>query len=104
MKWNSPWGVGCPGWHIECSAMGEKYLGNSIDIHTGGIDHKQIHHENEIAQNDAKEGKQVVKNWMHVEFLQVDGGKMGKSLGNLYTLDQLIEKDTLLLISDISIF
>ena len=92
MKWNSPWGVGCPGWHIECSAMGEKYLGNSIDIHTGGIDHKQIHHENEIAQNDAKEGKQVVKNWMHVEFLQVDGGKMGKSLGNLYTLDQLIEK------------
>lgn len=92
MKWESPWGVGCPGWHIECSAMGEKYLGNSIDIHTGGIDHKPIHHENEIAQNDAKEGKQVVKNWMHVEFLQVDGGKMGKSLGNLYTLDQLIEK------------
>lgn len=92
MKWESPWGIGCPGWHIECSAMGEKYLGSSIDIHTGGIDHKPIHHENEIAQNDAKEGKQVVKNWMHVEFLQVDGGKMGKSLGNLYTLDELIEK------------
>lgn len=92
MKWNSPWGVGCPGWHIECSAMGEKYLGNSIDIHTGGIDHKPIHHENEIAQNDAKEGKRVVKNWMHVEFLQVDGGKMSKSLGNLYTLDDLIKK------------
>lgn len=92
MKWNSPWGVGCPGWHIECSAMGEKYLGNSIDIHTGGIDHKPIHHENEIAQNDAKEGKRVVKNWMHVEFLQVDGGKMSKSLGNLYTLDNLIKK------------
>lgn len=92
MKWESPWGVGCPGWHIECSAMGEKYLGNSIDIHTGGIDHKSIHHENEIAQNDAKEGKQVVKTWMHVEFLQVDGGKMGKSLGNLYTLDELIER------------
>ena len=92
MKWDSPWGVGCPGWHIECSAMGEKYLGNKIDIHTGGIDHKPIHHENEIAQNDAKEGKQVVKNWMHVEFLQVDGGKMSKSLGNLYTLDDLIEK------------
>lgn len=92
MKWESPWGVGCPGWHIECSAMGEKYLGTSIDIHTGGIDHKPIHHENEIAQNDAKEGKQVVKKWMHVEFLQVDGGKMGKSLGNLYTLDELIEK------------
>lgn len=92
MKWNSPWGVGCPGWHIECSAMGEKYLGNSIDIHTGGIDHKPIHHENEIAQNDAKKGKRVVKNWMHVEFLQVDGGKMSKSLGNLYTLDDLIKK------------
>ncbi len=92
MKWNSPWGVGCPGWHIECSAMGEKYLGNSIDIHAGGIDHKPIHHENEIAQNDAKEGKRVVKNWMHVEFLQVDGGKMSKSLGNLYTLDDLIKK------------
>lgn len=92
MKWNSPWGVGCPGWHIECSALGEKYLGHSIDIHTGGIDHRPIHHENEIAQNDAKEGKQVVKNWMHVEFLQVDGKKMSKSLGNLYTLDQLIEK------------
>ena len=92
MKWNSPWGVGCPGWHIECSAMGEKYLGNTIDIHTGGIDHKPIHHENEIAQNDAKVGKQVVKNWMHVEFLQVDGGKMGKSLGNLYTINELIEK------------
>ncbi len=92
MKWPSPWGTGCPGWHIECSALGEKYLGNSIDIHTGGIDHKPIHHENEIAQNDAKEGKQVVKNWMHVEFLQVDGGKMSKSLGNLYTLNQLIEK------------
>ena len=92
MKWPSPWGTGCPGWHIACSALGEKYLGNSIDIHTGGIDHKPIHHENEIAQNDAKEGKQVVKNWMHVEFLQVDGGKMSKSLGNLYTLNQLIEK------------
>ncbi len=92
MKWNSPWGEGCPGWHIECSAMGRKYLGNSIDIHTGGIDHKPIHHENEIAQNDAYEGRQVVKNWMHTEFLQVDGGKMSKSLGNLYTLDQLNEK------------
>ena len=92
MKWESPWGVGCPGWHIECSAMGQKYLGETIDIHTGGIDHKPIHHENEIAQNDAKLGKQVVKNWMHVEFLQVDGGKMGKSLGNLYTINELIEK------------
>lgn len=92
MKWDSPWGVGCPGWHIECSAMGQKYLGTNIDIHTGGIDHKSIHHENEIAQNDAKVGKQVVQKWMHVEFLQVDSGKMSKSLNNIYTIDQLIEK------------
>ena len=92
MKWDSPWGIGCPGWHIECSAMGEKYLGDKIDIHTGGIDHKSIHHENEIAQSDAKEGHKVVKCWMHTEFLQVNGGKMSKSLGNLYTLDRLIEK------------
>ncbi len=92
MKWDSPWGVGCPGWHIECSAMGEKYLGNKIDIHTGGIDHKPIHHENEIAQNDCKVGKRVVDKWMHCEFLQVDGGKMSKSLNNIYTIDQLVEK------------
>lgn len=93
MKWDSPWGVGCPGWHIECSAMGQKYLGTKIDIHTGGIDHKQIHHENEIAQNDSKTGKKVVDKWMHCEFLQVDGGKMSKSLNNIYTIDQLIEKE-----------
>lgn len=92
MQWQSPWGMGYPGWHIECSCMGKKYLGDSIDIHTGGIDHKSIHHENEIAQSDSLEGKQVVKNWMHVEFLQVDGGKMGKSLGNLYLLSDLEEK------------
>lgn len=92
MKWDSPWGVGCPGWHIECSAMGQKYLGDRIDIHTGGIDHKPIHHENEIAQNDSKVGKQVVDKWVHCEFLQVDGGKMSKSLNNIYTIDQLIEK------------
>jgi cysteinyl-tRNA synthetase len=92
MKWESPWGIGCPGWHIECSAMGQKYLGDRIDIHTGGIDHKPIHHENEIAQNDCKVGKKVVDKWMHCEFLQVDGGKMSKSLNNIYTIDQLIEK------------
>lgn len=92
MKWDSPWGVGCPGWHIECSAMGEKYLGNRVDIHTGGIDHKPIHHENEIAQNDAKSDKKVVDKWMHCEFLQVDGGKMGKSLNNMYTINELQEK------------
>jgi cysteinyl-tRNA synthetase len=92
MKWDSPWGVGCPGWHIECSAMGQKYLGDRIDIHTGGIDHKPIHHENEIAQNDGKVGKQVVDKWLHCEFLQVDGGKMSKSLNNIYTIKQLVEK------------
>lgn len=89
MQWDSPWGKGYPGWHIECSVIGDKYFGDSIDIHTGGIDHKPVHHENEIAQSDAYYGKQVVKHWMHLEFLQIDSGKMGKSLGNTYTLDDL---------------
>lgn len=92
MKWDSPWGIGYPGWHIECSVIGNKYLGEYIDIHTGGVDHKTIHHENEIAQSDGLCGHQVVKFWMHVEFLQVDGGKMGKSLNNMYTLDDLKAK------------
>ncbi|KAI4453930.1 cysteinyl-trna synthetase [Holotrichia oblita] len=92
MKWESPWGIGCPGWHIECSAMSKDCLGSSFDIHTGGIDHLPIHHENEIAQNDAAAGKQVVKYWMHNEFVQVDGGKMSKSLNNIYTVSQLKEK------------
>lgn len=91
MKWDSPWGVGCPGWHIECSAMSGDILGEHFDIHTGGIDHKSIHHENEIAQNDCAWGHKVVEFWMHNEFLQVDGGKMSKSLGNIYTIDQLSE-------------
>ncbi len=89
MQWQSPWGMGYPGWHIECSAMGKKFLGDAIDIHTGGIDHLTVHHENEIAQSNALEGKQVVKRWMHVDFLQVDGGKMSKSLGNIFTVDDL---------------
>lgn len=92
MKWESPWGLGYPGWHIECSAIGRKYLGDHIDIHTGGVDHKPIHHENEIAQSDSLEGHKVVNTWMHLEFLQVNGGKMGKSLGNLYTLDDLAKQ------------
>lgn len=92
MQWQSPWGMGYPGWHIECSAIGKKYLKDHIDIHTGGIDHKPVHHENEIAQGDALEGHQVVKNWMHLEFLQIDGGKMSKSLGNLYTIKDLENK------------
>ena len=89
MKWESPWGVGYPGWHIECSAIGKKFLGDHIDIHTGGVDHKTIHHENEIAQSDCLEGHKVVHFWMHLEFLQIDGGKMSKSLNNIFTLSDL---------------
>ncbi len=92
MKWESPWGLSYPGWHIECSAMGRKYLGDEFDIHTGGIDHIPTHHENEIAQSKGLTGKVPARFWMHVEFLQVDGGKMSKSLGNIYTLDQLQER------------
>ena len=92
MKWDSPWGVGCPGWHIECSVMSTDILGEHIDIHTGGIDHKTVHHENEIAQNDACMGHEVVKCWMHCAFLQVDGGKMSKSLNNIYTIEDLEKK------------
>ena len=92
MKWESPWGLSYPGWHLECSAMGKKYLGKEFDIHTGGVDHIPTHHENEIAQSKGCTGHVPAKRWMHVEFLQVDGGKMSKSLGNTYTLDQLQEK------------
>ena len=92
MKWDSPWGVGCPGWHIECSSMGRALLGDRFDIHTGGIDHRTVHHEDEIAQNDAYSSHRVVNYWIHNNFLQVDGGKMSKSLGNCYTLKDLKEK------------
>ena len=92
MKWESPWGLSYPGWHIECSAMGKKYLGEQFDIHTGGIDHIPTHHENEIAQSKGLTGKIPAQYWMHVEFLQVDGGKMSKSLGNVYTWDELKNK------------
>ena len=92
MKWDSAWGKAYPGWHLECSAMGRKYLGGEFDIHTGGIDHIPTHHENEIAQSKGVSGKIPAKAWMHCEFLQVDGGKMSKSLGNTYTLDVLKEK------------
>lgn len=92
MKWESPWGPSYPGWHLECSAMSRKYLGEVFDIHTGGVDHIPIHHENEIAQSKGAFGKIPAKIWMHVEFLQVDGGKMSKSLGNVYTISQLEEK------------
>jgi cysteinyl-tRNA synthetase len=92
MQWDSPWGRGYPGWHIECSAMSTAYLGERIDIHSGGIDHVPVHHEGEIAQNDAALGHQVVRRWMHNEFLLIDGGRMGKSLGNFYTVDDLIDR------------
>ena len=89
MKWQSPWGLGYPGWHIECSTMGRKYLGDTFDIHTGGVDHIPVHHENELAQSEGLTGKLQARFWMHVEFLQVDGGKMSKSLGNCYLIDEL---------------
>ncbi len=92
MQWESPWGMGFPGWHIECSAMSRKYLGEVFDIHSGGIDAVPVHHENEIAQNEARAGKKTVNYWMHGEFMMVDGGKMSKSLGNVYTIAQLREK------------
>lgn len=89
MQWESPWGMGYPGWHIECSAMSMKYLGETFDIHSGGVDHIPIHHENEIAQNEALTGKKSVNYWLHGEFMLVDNGKMSKSLGNVYTVDDL---------------
>ena len=92
MKWNTFWGLCYPGWHLECSAMSRKYLGETFDIHTGGIDHIPIHHENEIAQSKGATGKIPANNWMHCEFLLVNGGKMSKSLNNLYTLKDLEEK------------
>lgn len=93
MKWDSPWGKSYPGWHLECSAIGRKFLGEHFDIHTGGIDHVPIHHENEIAQSKGATGKVPANYWMHTEFLLVDGGKMSKSLGNVYTLDELQERN-----------
>lgn len=92
MKWESPWGLSYPGWHLECSAMSRKYLGDEFDIHTGGIDHIPTHHENEIAQSKGATGKIPARFWMHSEFLLIDGGKMSKSLNNTYTLENLKEK------------
>ncbi|MFA5887559.1 MAG: cysteine--tRNA ligase [Candidatus Nanoarchaeia archaeon] len=93
MQWDSPWGRGFPGWHIECSAMSMKYLGEQFEIHCGGIDHIPIHHTNEIAQSEAASGKHPwVKYWMHGEFLVLDKGKMSKSSGEFLTLQSLIDK------------
>jgi cysteinyl-tRNA synthetase len=93
MEWESPWGVGFPGWHVECSAMSEKLLGQPFDIHCGGVDHITVHHENEIAQSEAAFDKPLANYWLHGEFLLVDGKRMGKSEGNAYTLDDLIQKE-----------
>lgn len=89
MEWDSPWGVGFPGWHIECSAMSVKYLGQPLDIHCGGIDHVQVHHTNEIAQVEAATGKKYCNTWVHGEFMVMDSGKMSKSKGGFVTLDTL---------------
>lgn len=92
MKWDSPWGPSYPGWHIECSAMGQKYLGEQFDIHTGGIDLIPTHHENEIAQSKGCSGKIPANYWMHGEYLLINGGKMSKSLGNVYLIKDIKEK------------
>ena len=91
LQWDSPWGRGYPGWHIECSAMSMKYLGESFDIHAGGIDHIPVHHTNEIAQSEAATGRKWVRYWMHNEFLVVDKGKMSKSKGGFLTLQTLVD-------------
>lgn len=88
-EWDSPWGKGFPGWHIECSAMAMKYLGPTLDIHTGGVDHIQIHHTNEIAQSECSTGKPFAHYWMHAAFMNVDNQKMSKSLGNTYRVKEL---------------
>jgi cysteinyl-tRNA synthetase len=92
MEWDSPWGKGFPGWHLECSAMSMREFGPTLDIHTGGIDHINIHHTNEIAQSEAATGKEFVRYWVHYAWLLVNGKKMSKSLKNFYTVQEIIEK------------
>ena len=92
MKWDSPWGPSYPGWHIECSAMGQKYLGEQFDIHTGGIDLIPTHHENEIAQSKGACGKIPANYWLHGEYLLINGGKMSKSLGNVYLIKDIKDR------------
>ncbi|KKQ51832.1 cysteine--tRNA ligase [Candidatus Woesebacteria bacterium RIFCSPHIGHO2_01_FULL_39_17] len=92
MEWKSPWGIGFPGWHIECSAMSMKYLGESFDIHVGGEDLRSTHHPNEIAQAEAATGKTFVKYWIHGTFLKVEGKRMGRSLGNIYTIEDIVKR------------
>jgi len=92
MEWDSPWGKGFPGWHLECSVMARELLGDQIDIHTGGVDHIPIHHTNEIAQTESITGKKFSTFWVHNNHIKVDGTKMSKSLGNIYTLDDIVVK------------
>ena len=92
MEWDSPWGKGFPGWHIECSAMSMKYLGETLDIHAGGIDHVPVHHTNEIAQSEAVTGKPFAKHWMHSNHITIEGEKIAKSLGNGITLEDIEAK------------
>jgi cysteinyl-tRNA synthetase len=92
MEWDSPWGVGFPGWHIECSAMSAKYLGPYFDIHCGGEDHISVHHTNEIAQTEACYGTRLANFWLHGYFLQIDEARMGKSVGNFLRLQTLIDR------------
>ena len=92
MKWESPWGLSYPGWHIECSTMGKKYLGEQFDIHTGGVDLIPTHHENEIAQSKGCTGKIPARFWMHGEFLLINGGKMSKSLNNVYLVEDIVKR------------
>lgn len=92
MEWESPWGKGIPGWHLECSAMALHYLGNTLDIHTGGIDHIPVHHTNEIAQSEAATDQTFANYWLHCNHLLSDGKKLSKSLNNSYTLADLAEK------------
>ncbi|MDE2850076.1 MAG: cysteine--tRNA ligase [Acidobacteriota bacterium] len=91
-EWPSPWGAGRPGWHIECSAMSQKYLGTTFDIHCGGVDNLFPHHENEIAQSESANDSPLARYWLHSEHLTVDGEKMSKSLGNCYTLGDLLDR------------
>lgn len=93
MEWDSPWGKGFPGWHLECSAMAMKYLGDTLDIHTGGIDHIPVHHTNEIAESEAATGKRFANYWVHCAHLLSNGTKLSKSLNNSYTLSDLAEKN-----------
>lgn len=92
MEWDSPWGKGFPGWHLECSVMSREILGDQIDIHTGGIDHIPVHHTNEIAQTEAVTGKKFSNFWVHANHIKVDGTKMSKSLGNIYTLQDILNR------------